>query len=103
MKLYNRILSTLLAVVLMLGALTSVSVINATAAAASNNDEKVNADKVIENTYINTVFNTPEEKLASMKPVDHMKNDKSRLYIDPVSGEVAVENLATGDILFSNP
>ena len=103
MKLYNRIFSTLLAVILMLGALSSLSVIGVSAADEKENDKKVNADKVIENTYLNTVYKTPEEKLATMTPVEHMKNEYSRLYVDPVSGEIAVENLATGDIMFSNP
>jgi hypothetical protein len=85
----------------MLGALSSLTVIGVGAAEASSSD--VDADELIENTYVNTVYTTPEEKLATMTPVEHMVNDYSRMYIDPVSGEVAVENLATGDIMFSNP
>ena len=103
MKLHNRIFSTLLAVILMLGALSSLSVIGVGAAEENGNNQNVDADELIENTYVNTVFKTPEEKLATMTPVDHMNNEYSRLYIDPVSGEVAVENLTTGEIMFSNP
>ncbi|MBQ8214405.1 MAG: hypothetical protein IJZ80_10375 [Clostridia bacterium] len=103
MKLHNRIFSTLLAVILMLGALSGLSVIGVGAAEENSNNQNVDADELIENTYVNTVFKTPEEKLATMTPVDHMNNQYSRLYIDPVSGEVAVENLTTGEIMFSNP
>ena len=101
MKLHNRIFSTLLAVILMLGALSSLTVIGVGAAEASSSD--VDADELIENTYVNTVYTTPEEKLATMTPVEHMVNDYSRMYIDRFSGEVALQNLATGDIMFSYP
>ena len=105
MKLHNRILSTLLAVIMMLGALSSLTVIGVGAAEASGSGSSsgVNADKQIENTYVTTVYKTPEEKLATMTPVEHIKNEQSRLYIDAVSGEIAVENLLTGEIMFSNP
>ena len=98
MKLHNRILSTLLAVVLLLGSM----VIGVSAADATTNkkDDK-NADEVIESTYVGTVFKTPEEKLATMKL--KLSRDGYELYVDEVSGEVATREVATNNILFSNP
>ena len=61
MKLHNRIFSTLLAVILMLGALSGLSVIGVGAAEENSNNQNVDADELIENTYVNTVFKTPEE------------------------------------------
>ncbi len=102
MKLYNRILSTLLAVILMFGALSCLAVIGVGAEEAKEEDD-TNYDDKVSNQYLNTVYKTPEEKLATMTLVSHIKNEKTKLYIDPVSGEVATQDVATGKILFSNP
>ena len=96
MKLYNRILSTLLAVVLLVGGM--VVGVSAEASATTGNQS---SDKVIESKYVGTLYKTPEEKLASMKLM--MTKDGYELYIDSVSGEVATREVATGNILFSNP
>lgn len=93
MKLHNRILSTLLAVVMMLGALTGISFVSVSAAA--------NGDSTIENTYTTTVFNKPEDKLATMTM--KMESNGYQLFVDEVSGEVAVLKIDTNEILFSNP
>ena len=95
MKLYNRILSTFLAVILMLGSLTSLIVIEASAADISTTADAIHAQ------YVKEVFNTPEEKLASMK--HKLTRGDYKLYVDEISGEIAMQNTVTGDILFSNP
>ena len=91
MKLHNRILSAFLAVVLMLGSFGVITV------SAASDDP----DQIILNTYTTKVFNTPQEKLKTMKMM--LEEDGYRLYVDAVSGETAVENIATGELLFSNP
>ena len=44
---------------------------------------------------------TQEEKLETMDL--RVEQDGYRLYVDAYSGEVAVENIETGDVLFTNP
>ena len=96
MKFYKRIFSTLLAVIMLLGAFSGLS-INVGAAEA---DELTTEDK-IRNTYLGQSYNTPEEKLASMTMM--LERDGYQLWVDPVSGEVATLEMATGNIAFSNP
>ena len=96
MKFYKRIFSTLLAVIMLLGAFSGLS-INVGAAEA---DELTTEDK-IRNTYLGQSYNTPEEKLASMTMM--LERDGYQLWVDPVSAEVATLEMATGNIEFSNP
>lgn len=51
--------------------------------------------------YITQVYNTPEDKLATM--TKYLDNGGYELYVEPVSGEIAYVNKATGQIIFSNP
>ncbi|MBQ7346730.1 MAG: hypothetical protein IJW55_02135 [Clostridia bacterium] len=99
MKLHNRILSTLLAVILLLGSMV-IGVSAAETTTDTSKDEK-NADEVIQSTYVGTVYRTPEDKLESMKLM--LTRDGFELYVDAVSGEVATREIATNNILFSNP
>lgn len=48
-----------------------------------------------------TVISSPEEKIATMDC--RLEANGYRLYVDAYSGEVGVENIATGEILLSNP
>lgn len=48
-----------------------------------------------------TVISTKEQKLEVMDL--RLEQNGFRMYVDEYSGEVAVENIATGDVLFSNP
>lgn len=95
MKLHNRILSTLLAVLMMLGTLTGITFVNVSAAS--------DADNEIENTYLNKVYNKPEDKLSSTNMTMMMSAYGYELYVDKVSGEVATLKVDTNEILFSNP
>ncbi len=103
MKLYKRIFSTLLSVLLIFGSITGLFTVGVSAADAEEETEEVSSDKVLEQNYVNKVYNTPEEKLATMTLVSHLKNEHTQLYIDPASGEVATVDVATGKIMFSNP
>ena len=95
MKLYNRILSMILAVILMLGSMSSLLFMQASAAEEQTTAEAVHAQ------YVQKQYNTPEEKLATM--TRRLARGDYELYVDSVSGEIAMYNLKTKDILFSNP
>ncbi len=95
MKIQTRIISTLLAVLLMLSSLSVLFIFSASAALSA--DEK----KVAEYYLKNNIFKTPQEKLGSMQLM--MEKYDYQLYVDPQSGEIAMVEPATGNILFSNP
>ncbi len=102
MKYFKRGLSILLAVIFMLGSFTLLPMNEVSAAEANEGEEFVEVVNV--ETYLTDVYNTPEEKLATMKLwVADTKGYGYELYVDPDSGEVATLNTKTGDILFSNP
>ena len=127
MKITNRIISTLLAVLMLLGAFSMYTF----AAEATEgpkyeyNTKNQTLDyltgKIIaydaqgkpildankNTTYVtdaegNLVYvDTAAEKLEVMDL--RVEKDGYRLYVDEYSGEIAVENIATGEAMFSNP
>ena len=99
MKLYNRILSTILAVILTLGSFAIFGVVGVSAEEASSG--AIATDEKIHGLYVNTVHKTPQAKLDTM--TKSLSRGDYELYVDAVSGEVAMKNKVTGDILFSNP
>ena len=50
---------------------------------------------------VSQVIKTAEDKIATMDC--RLEKDGYRLYVDAYSGEVGVENIATGEILLTNP
>ena len=53
-------------------------------------------------TVVDTILvDTKQEKLDTMDL--RLEHEGYRLYVDAYSGEIAVENVETGDIIFSNP
>ena len=127
MKKFNRIMSVLLAVLMLMGSF-SFSVFAAEENPASryeyntknitldymkgqvltyNEDNKLATDasgKAIVATDENgntIVVDTAAERLEYMDL--RLEKDGYRLYIDEYTGEIAVENIATGETLFSNP
>ncbi len=97
---FKRFLSLFLAVLMLCSALTGLSVITVSAEettteASTGDEEETRID------YANEIFASPEDKLASMKLMT-TKNGYA-FYADEHSGEVAVKNLASGQVLFSNP
>ncbi len=102
MKITKRILSTLLAVIMMLGTLAAVVSIPAAAAEMKGLSKTMDAEQ-IEEYYLNTKFNTPEEKLATMAWMYSEASGRFELYADANTGEVACLDTATGNILFTNP
>ena len=96
----KKLMSLFLAVLMLCGAFGSFSVI--TASAAETTDESTGEeDEVLIEDYITTLYASPEDKLATMK----LKTTKGNhaIYADEKSGEVAVKDLTTGQILFTNP
>lgn len=96
MKKLHRILSTFLALLMMISAISGMSVISASAASDDAYGEE------IANKYgKDTVYNTPEEKLADMEMM--FAKHGYELYVEKETGEVAIKETITGQILFSNP
>lgn len=100
-----KLISLLLAVLLMLGSLSVLGVIGASA--AEEEDKDTSTDKkeevVVEETidYIKQVYTHPEQKRDTMEL--YLTKGNYKLYVDTFSGEVAYENVKTGEILFTNP
>ena len=86
MKRSIRIISALLTVLMLLG---SVVIVNAADPAEGVDD------------YMTHVFASEQAKLNSMKVMREQNGYK--LYCDEYTGEIAVEKIATGQVLFSNP
>ena len=101
MKLFVKSMSTLLAVLMMLGAITTLSVFSVSAA-----DDKKEEGEVIEKTaetinYTTEVFKNPEEAIQWMVP--YLENDNFIMYFNEYTGAFAVKNKVTGQTQFSNP
>ncbi len=109
----NKIISTLLAVMMILSALASAMTVNVfaeetgseaeaeTETDTSTGETETEAPAKEAFDHITTYFASPEEKLASME-LAYKKGDEC-LYVDTTSGEVAFVNTKTGEKLFTNP
>jgi len=96
MSIKNRFLSALMAFLMIFGTLAALSIFPVFAADNAEGDgEKETID------YHKDVFLSKEAKLATMTL--KLERYGFRLYYEPYTGEVAVQNTATGDILFTNP
>ena len=103
---FKKLISFFLAVLMLCSALTSLSVITASAeevtTAAPADAETIPADEDKKKEFFQSrVYANPEEKLASMTMM-YTKGNYA-IYAYEYTGEVAVKNLTTGQILFSNP
>ncbi len=114
MKKFNKLISLLLTVLMLLGSFATVLALGVFSASAddtvagtetgetaSGSEAETGSNKVGDIDYINDVFLSPDAKLASMKLA--VTKDGYELYVDSYSGEVAIKNLNTGEILFTNP
>ena len=90
---------------MMLGSMTALSVVNASAAETGTTDGTTSTDKKEEEEetidYTTQVYTNPQEKLATMDL--YLTKGNYELYVDTFSGEVAYVNTKTGEILFTNP
>ena len=100
MKLFMKSISTLLAVLMMLGSFTVLSVFSVSAADKNETTEPV--EKTAETIkYTQEVFKNPEEALAWMVP--YLENDNFIMYFNEYTGAFGVKNKKTGQVQFSNP
>ena len=101
---FKKYMSLFLALLMLCGALTGLSVLNVSAAEANSGttsgEEKDDAETRTAH-YHTTQYPSPEDKLAAMKKWSTKGN--YTIYADQKSGEVAVKDMITGQVLFSNP
>ena len=97
---FKKLISLFLAVLMLCGAFGSFSVITVSAAEETGGSTGGEGELLIED-YLTAVYASPADKLATMK----QKTTKGNytIYVDEKSGEVAVKDLSTGQILFTNP
>ena len=111
MKKFNRILSMLLAVFMIMSAFTALTAISTLAEDSETEAEETEKEEAPANKkplnsqktedYTTKIYATPEEKLATMRVA--AKSGDFILYVDDFSGEVACENTVTGEKIFTNP
>ena len=104
MNITKRILSTLLAIAMVLGAFTALFTVQVSAATTTTKTEETKEVSISD--YVTHVYNNPEEKLATMELMRTAGN--YQLWVDKRSGEVAwvetdAEGNPTENILFTNP
>ncbi len=122
MKKLNRIISLLLTVLMIMGSLATVLALGVFSASAeetpstgtgtgtgtgtssgtetgSETGTEVETEEIRD--YINDIYLSPDEKLATMTLA--VTKDGYELYVDYFSGEVAIKNIKTNEILFTNP
>ncbi len=101
MKITKKLISLLLAVLMLCGTLTCFSITASAAEEASSETGTGVAEEEDKIDYLNRVFATPDEKVATMKLMTTKGN--YQIYADEGSGEVAVKDTVSGQILFTNP
>ena len=102
MKNFKKLMSLFLAVLMLCGVLTSLAVIPAAAEDAAGDSSVVPEEETKTIDYLFTeIYGSPEEKLATMKKMTTKGN--YTIYALEASGEVAIKDEVTGQILFTNP
>ena len=99
---FKKLMSLFLAVLMLCGVMASLSVIPVSAADAAEGEGESSVEEVtsVESLYTE-IYASPEEKLATMKLMTTKGNYS--IYAKEASGEVAVKDLSTGQVLFTNP
>ncbi len=100
-----RIISALLAFVMFIGLFANVSVLPVFAATTgtTGDTEKEESRADILKKHLTANVRNPEAKLAQMTKYIGDDDDKYSLYIHPDTGEWALKNNITGQLMFSNP
>lgn len=93
----KRIITAFLSLVMVFGALTPVAVQPVSAAY----EDKVKSDGSPVIDYLNTAYLTPDEKLEDMIMVK--EENGHQIWYEEFTGEVAFRDVASGQILFTNP
>jgi len=104
---FKRIISALLTLVMVFGAVVITA--NASTFSAYAAEEDANAGAATDTpaeeeetiNYLVDAFETPEAKIATMELA--RSQDGYELYVEKVTGEIAFRDTKTGEILFSNP
>ena len=95
----------LLAVIMLLGSISALAAVNASAAGENDDKEEDQAVSIITKKtakdYTEKLYYTENEKIASMRLA--LRKNGYSIYVDDYSGEVAVVNESTGEKLFTNP
>ncbi len=100
MKKLIRIISGLLTAIMLLGGVSWATLIDISATGTSDEDEGPTTEDLLKE-YLTRKHDTPESKLNSMK--FKLKIGDYELWADEMSGEVAVRDLKSGQIMFTNP
>ncbi len=98
MKIMKKILSVLLAALTVFGTFSAVGAVAVSAApttTASNEKEAALPD------YLTLSFRNVDSKIATMKK--YLENDFYELYVEVQSGEIALKNKKTNQVVTSNP
>ena len=98
---FKKIMSLFLAVLMLCGTLTGLSVIPASAEDAAGTTTGAEEETTLVDYLFTELYASPEEKLATMKLMTTKGN--YAIYALETTGEVAVKDLTTGQILFTNP
>lgn len=106
MKKFNKIVSSLLAVLMMLGSMTVALAVNVSAdEVGDGTDGEIDYSAIISKKtaedYTEKIYKNEDEKIASMTL--KYRGNGFKLYADEFSGEVAIVNESTGEKLFTNP
>lgn len=99
MKNMKKIISLLLTVCTLLGAMTGMMAFGASAADA--NSPSAPEIDLSEIDYTKEIYYTADDKLATMTMM--FEKGDYQLWVNSYTGEVATRNTATGETLFSNP
>lgn len=106
----NRSLAGFLAFLTVIGLLASLSLLPVFAADSSKDDNGEKETITFADYYSkyytdpsgDADFTTEDKRIAAMGD-PYYENDNFELYIDRITGEVALKDKNTGDVLFSNP
>lgn len=102
----KRFIAALLTVLMLLGTMTigisakKITPVYEIDEQTKKETEEIDYEATLEK-YLTTEFTNPEEKLAEMDLM--YEKDGYQLWVDQFTGEVATKNIASGQILFSNP
>lgn len=106
-KIFSRSLSGFLAFLTVFGLLASLSLIPVFAASGNDSEEE---ESVQFSTYYEKFYTDPEggadfsTEAKRLKAMELYYTDGDfQLYVDKITGEVALKDTTTGDVLFSNP
>ncbi len=97
---FKKLMSLFLAVLMLCGVMTSLSVMPVAADDVAGETSETVEETTVDSLYTE-VYASPEEKLATMKLMTTKGNYS--IYAMESSGEVAVKDLTTGQVLFTNP